>query len=420
MQVPVVDARGAPLVLVALTLACALVGCEVDLERVRVYLPFDAGALDDAETLCEAVVDIDLNEDGIDDLVRTYTFAPDGTLRTLVEEAGGANPRDLQDDPPEIGAPRETAFVVDADVPHRVLSMTRLDAFGGAALSARAGFVEGRLRTSRTSGRTTTLGPRLDSTWTSGVIVVSRAWTQDETGAWATYRALERAIDSGTGTPIVSTREEVLDVFVDEDSIVGELTRTSDSGGGPFTTGQYVFALHLDNDGVPIWMNTSNAFGGAGDSSIYDIARTAGGIEVDVIDGNGAGARTGVLERGPRGHVYRVQRAGSLVTCRVAITDPLGVPLWLAAVANECAPLLEEELDDDGFARSVTTGVRRVQMALTTTCDDVCVLAPAPPLDDASALGILERRTALSPSPAFFESQQRALTEHVPACEVVP
>lgn len=416
MQVPVVDAGRAPFVLAALT--CALAGCEVDLERVRVYLPFDAGALDDAETLCTAVVDIDLNEDGIDDLVRTYTFAPDGTLRALVEEAGGANPRDLQDDPPEIGTPRETVFVVDAEAPHRVLSMTRLDAFGGTTLSARAGFVEGHLRTSRTSGRTTTLGPRLDSTWASGVIAVSRTWTQDESGAWASFRVLERATDSGTGTPIVSTREEVLDVSITGNSIVGELARTSDNGGGPYSTGQYVFALHLDQDGVPIWMNTSSVFGGAGDSSIYEIARTPEGIVVDVVDGNGAGARTGVLERGPRGHVYRVQRAGSLVTCRVAITDPLGVPLWLAAVANECAPLVDEELDDEGFARSVTTGVRRVEMALTTTCDDVCVLAPAPPIDDASALGILERRTALSPSPIFFESRSRALTEHVPACEV--
>lgn len=414
MSWPVVDARRAPLALVVL----ALTGCEADLERVRVYFPFDAGALDETEILCAAIVEIDLNEDGIDDLTRTYTFAADGTLRTLIEEAGGANPFALQDDPPEIGAPRETVFLVDPRAPHRVVSLTRLDVGGGAAVSARAGFVDGRLRSARYGGRTTTLGPRVNTTWTSGTLAVTRGWATDETGAWRTFRAEERATDSGSGSPVVAIREDTLELSGSDTSLVGTLTRTTTVVDTTYVSGLYTVALVVDDDGVPASMTTMDQFNGTSQTATYEVNRAPDRVSIDVVYGDGVGARTGIAERGPRGHVYRVQRAGSLVVCRVAITDPLGFPLWLAADPNECAALLDEEIDEQGFARTVTTGVRRVAMSFTTTCDDACVLAPAPPIDDGSALALLDRWAMLSPAPVLFESGQDALVEHVPACEV--
>jgi len=411
-----------------LVVAAMLAGCDVD--RVRVLFPFDAGPLDDATHLCTATVSIDLNDDGEADVRRVYQFAPDGRLRTFEEvllERGPVLPP--ADDGPLIALDDvnfesgvRTAFAFDDGWPDRLVAKSRLSSAAGTpSVVAKGGFVDDRLRTLELQGTTVSFGPRVvgiiaNATRRRGV------WRTDESGAWSVYdREDVLARSDGTGIADTSIIRESLHLRETSDvTSVGEATRTFEQSGSTLSSLRYQVDLEFDDDGLPKHATFVDLQVGAPDSILLTVTRAHDHLTIDAAEQSGPGAWSVVVDRSARGHVHRVQRPGSLVTCRVVVTDPLGTPLWLRNHYLECAPLVAEERDATGRVTRVVTTARTVSFVTESTCDDLCTLHEAAPLDDGSVLALANRIAPVSPVPVVLDAFQRDVADPTPSCAVLP
>lgn len=405
----------------SLALPLALLsGCELDLERVRIFIPFDPGPIDDASPLCDVKVHIDFTDDGLFDLERTYHFAQNGTLRKLDEAVGdGFLSASELDEPLDVFAPpRETVFEYDNAVFDRIVAKTRLDPSGaGASRVAKAGFVDDHLRTSEVIGEDAEIGPAT-SFIGYDFVQATASWRRDEEEAWRNFefenRYVTRSEDDSSST---STYGESLTHTLELETSVGFLARTRTTSNG-FETNVREFLVAATRDAGGL-LNTVYVDGfDFSFSSTIEIERTDAAVDIVAFTDEGFTTASVQVEKSGRGHVHRVWEPGSFFACRTAVTDPLGTPLWLRNDASWCLPLVEEVRGVGGLVERVVMATRTVTFAIESTCDDVCTLREARPLDDGSMLALADALFYVSPIRVVLRAEQNAVVDDAPFCEV--
>ena len=415
----------ARLVLVAVLMPTSLIACEFDLERVRVFIPFDAGPLDDEAPLCDVKVRIDLTDDGEVDLERTYHFAQDGTLRRLEENlAEGVFSSSELDEPLDpFAPPRETLFAIDDTVAARVVAKSRLDPTGpGASHVAKAGFVDDRLRTLEITGEDFELGP---ANFGGGAefIQATASWRSDTEAGWNHFEFENRYVTKGEdGVVRTSTYGEAITFSRDAGApgVFSANARTQSTSDG-FQTSVREFDVvgSRDADGIARTFTVTDLSTAVPYPITVDVERTP---EIDVLTRIEGGFVTASVhvEKSARGHAHRVWAPGSSFFCRTAVTDPLGTPLWLRIDASSCVPLVEEVRGASGFVERVVMTSRTVTFTVESTCDDVCTLREARALDDGSMLAIADAVVYVSPIRVMLRAEQNAVVDNAPSCEVSP